>query len=225
MRKNIPFKGFITGMLLQLAIGPVFVFILNIAFQEGIVSGIAAVLAVTLVDYLYILLAIIGVGKLLETPKFKNLFGVLSSLVLFIFGVMLIKKGILFADPAAALGAAMSPTSAFAAAFVLTFSSPLTIIFWTSVFANKTIEYSLNKKELFVFGISAGAATFVFLGCAVSILSVMKMILPVIVFQILNVFAGLILILFAFTRFAQIFFPNRAAKEGTESPCGEETPI
>ncbi len=59
-------NGLFTGLFFQLAIGPVFFFIANLTLQRSIYDGFAAVLAVTLVDYFYITLALFGIGKLLE---------------------------------------------------------------------------------------------------------------------------------------------------------------
>ena len=47
-------NGLLTGLVLQMAIGPVFFFIINIALQKTLYDGFAAVSAVTLVDYFYI---------------------------------------------------------------------------------------------------------------------------------------------------------------------------
>ena len=65
-------NGFLTGLILQIAIGPVFFFILNISLQKTVIDGLFAVIAVTLVDYIFIALAVLGVGKLLERQKRKR---------------------------------------------------------------------------------------------------------------------------------------------------------
>lgn len=70
--KRIFLKGLTTGLVLQLAIGPVFIFIANIAFQKGLTNALFAVSAVTIVDYIYIAMAIIGLGKILEQEKVKK---------------------------------------------------------------------------------------------------------------------------------------------------------
>lgn len=71
-------NGLATGLILQLAIGPVFFFIINLALQRSIFDGLAGALAVTIVDYIYITLSILGIGKLLENKKVKKIFGVVS---------------------------------------------------------------------------------------------------------------------------------------------------
>ena len=84
-------NGFLTGIILQLAIGPVFFFILNLTLQRTILDGLIAVLAVSIVDYFYITLAILGIGHFLENKRVKKIFGIVSSIVLIIFGLIIIK--------------------------------------------------------------------------------------------------------------------------------------
>ena len=76
----IMLNGFLTGLILQIAIGPVFFFVLNISLQKTIIDGLFAIIAVTIVDYIFIALAVLGVGKLLERPKVKLALGVMSSI-------------------------------------------------------------------------------------------------------------------------------------------------
>jgi threonine/homoserine/homoserine lactone efflux protein len=64
----------LTGLLLQLAIGPVFFFIIHLTLQRTILYGFIAVGVVTIVDYFYITLAILGVGTLLKKKKIKRTF-------------------------------------------------------------------------------------------------------------------------------------------------------
>lgn len=59
-------KGLRLGLLLQLSVGPVFIFVLQTAIARGIGDALAAVLAVTLVDAGYIILAFLGVGTWLN---------------------------------------------------------------------------------------------------------------------------------------------------------------
>ena len=83
-------NGLLTGLVLQLAIGPVFFYIINLTLQENTLNGLTATLGAMLADYVYIVLAIFGIGKLLEKEKVKKVFGIISSIVLIIFGIFVI---------------------------------------------------------------------------------------------------------------------------------------
>ena len=200
MKKNIIFKGYLTGLILQLAIGPVFLVILNIALEYGFLYGMFAVAGVVIVDYFYIILAIFGVGKLLEASRYRKVFSNISSVVLIFFGFVLIRKGILLNLDENIEIKQLTILKSFGSTFLLTLSSPLTIVFWTSIFTNKSMEYDLTKVELIIFGIAAGFATLSFLSILVMILSLLDKMIPAIVIKILNIVVGIILVSFGTKR-------------------------
>jgi threonine/homoserine/homoserine lactone efflux protein len=197
--------GFLTGLFLQLAIGPVFLYILNISLQRSVADGFVAVLAVTIVDYIYITSAILGVGKLLEKPKAKLYLGLISSIVLILFGIVMIISAI---NPDTIdLPNTEGGTSIFASfisVFILTISSPLTIVFWTGLFASKAIEKEYTKKQLLIFGIAAGSATLLFLGSSVLLFSLIRSSIPSGLLLILNIAVGSILIIYGTVRLIKI---------------------
>jgi threonine/homoserine/homoserine lactone efflux protein len=187
-------NGLLTGLTLQLAIGPVFFFIINLALQKTIIDGFAGVLAVTLVDYFYISLAIFGIGKLLENKKVKRVFGIISSSVLIIFG-LLILKGVLSGGVSNIVATGTTNVFAsFSSVFLITISSPMTIVFFTSLFTTKAIEYGYSKKELLFFGLGTGLATFLFMGSSVLLFSLIKGTVPVLLIMLLNGIVGCLLI-------------------------------
>ena len=197
--------GFLTGLILQIAIGPVFFFILNISLQKTIMDGLFAVSAVTLADYIFIALAVLGVGKLLQKPKIKLTLGIISSLVLILFGIIMI----ISVNPSNQVNspANLSESSyiaSFISAFLLTISSPLTIVFWTSLFAAKAIERGYAQKQLIYFGLAAGLATLVFLGSSVTLLAIMRAKIPVMLLRISNIAVGSLLIFYGVVRLFRI---------------------
>ena len=197
-------NGLLTGLLLQLAIGPVFFFIVNLTLQRTMLDGLVAVLAVTIVDYMYITLAILGVGKLLENKKRKRAFGIISSAVLAIFGWIII-RGAAGADAATVTSAASSDLlSSFIAPFLLGISSPLTIVFFTGLFAAKAVELNYTKRELFFFGLSTGLATVVFMGTTVILISIVGGVIPKMLITFLNISIGLVLIGYGAIRLVKI---------------------
>jgi threonine/homoserine/homoserine lactone efflux protein len=193
-------NGLLTGLFLQLAVGPVFFYIVNLTLQKSFFDGLAGVLAVTMVDYLYITLAIFGVSKLLEKEKIKKTFGVVSSIVLIIFGLVII-RGVLGDNFSVAAGTNPSNfTASFISIFILTISSPMTIVFFTGIFSAKAIEYNYTKKELLVFGLSVGLATLLFMGTSVVLFSLIGGSIPLIIIQALNILVGLLLIVYGTIR-------------------------
>lgn len=198
-------NGLATGLVLQFAIGPVFFFIINLVLQKSIFDGLAGVLAVTIVDYFYITLAIFGIGKLLENKKVKKMFGNISSIVLIIFGIIII-KGIMGGDISATINTnSTNLLSSFMSVFLLTISSPMTIIFFTSIFTAKALEYNYTKKELFIFGFGTGLATFLFMGTSVILFSLVKGGVPILLIQILNLMVGCLLVGYGGIRLLKVY--------------------
>lgn len=143
-------NGLLTGLLLQVAIGPVFFFVMKLALQAGPLDGLAAVFAVTMVDCFYITLAIMGVGRLLEKDKFKRGFGLISSAILILFGVSIARSAGNTGFTASLVPVKSSLIFSFISTAILTISNPLTIVFFTGLFAAKAVEHNY-KKESFGF--------------------------------------------------------------------------
>lgn len=196
---KIIINGLSTGLILQLAIGPVFIFIANTVIQKSLTDGLYATAAVAVADYLYIILAIIGAGKLLEKQKYKKLFGITSSVILMVFGVVII----LSSHPESSFSNTGhgGTAGAFISAFILTITNPLTILFWTGLFTAKTLELNLSRSELTVFGLSSGFSTILFLGSSATAISFFKNIIPLPVIKYLNISVGVILLIYGTSRF------------------------
>lgn len=201
-------NGLATGLVLQLAIGPVFFFIINLALQKSIFDGLIGTLAVTIVDYFYITLAIFGIGKLLENKKVKKMFGIISSIVLIIFGIFIIKGITNSGISTAVITNSTNLLSSFASVFFLTISSPMTIVFFTSIFTAKALEYNYTKKELLIFGFGTGLATFLFMGTSVILFSLIKGSVPILLIKILNLVVGCLLIGYGGIRFLKVYNKN-----------------
>jgi len=197
-------NGLLTGLVLQTAIGPVFFFIINLALQRSIYDGLVAVAAVTLVDYLYISLAILGIGKLLEKKKVKKIFGIVSSIILVIFGIFIIRS-VTGENISTAIDInSTNLLTSFTATFLLTISSPMTIVWYTGIFTAKAVEYNYTKRELLIFGLSVGLATLLFMGTSVILFSLIGKTVPISIIQTLNIIVGSLLILYGAVRFKKV---------------------
>jgi len=202
-------NGLLTGLILQLAIGPIFFYIINLTLQKTILDGLFAVLGATLSDYIYIVLTIFGIGELLKKEKTKKILGIISSIVLIIFGLFTIKNIINVNILNSVNTDSTTLLSSFFSTFFLTVSSPLSIVLFTGIFASKVIEFNYNKKELFIFGFSAGLGTFIFMSSFVVLSSLIKDNIPLLLIQIMNLVVGLLLVGYGTIRLAKILKINK----------------
>lgn len=202
---NALVNGLATGMILQLAIGPIFLYVAGLTTYHSTADGFVAVAAVSIVDYLFIALAILGVGKLLERETIKKVMGVGSSVVLFVFGYMMFRDAIgSFSSPLALNQGSAGLMGSFSKAFILTASSPLTIVFWTGIFTARSIEKGFNKKQLWVFGLSAGLTTPLFLGGTVIVFSILRNTISFGFATWLNLGVGSVLMVYGLLRFIKL---------------------
>ncbi len=196
---------------MQLAIGPVFFFILGITVNSNFINVLIAITAVTLVDYIYIALSLLGLSKIIEKERIKKVVGIISSFVLIGFSILLLKNA-LNSFSLNSNAAQWTPATSFLSCFFLTITSPLTIVFWTGIFSAKAIEYKFTKQQLIVFGIGAGCATFVFMFTTMLLISIFKTNISIKIIQILNTFVGLFLLYYAFSRFFDALDSKRKTK-------------
>lgn len=193
------FKGFKFGMILQLAVGPVCLFIFKTGGNQGFISSESAVLGVTLIDTLYILLAITGITSIIEREKIKYVLKVFGALIVGIFGLLTI-LGIFKLEviPNLNLLGGLKVRNSFLEGTVLTASNPLTILFWAGVFSSKIVEEKLTRQDVYLFGFGSVSATLFFLTIIAAIGSVTGYFLPVELISMLNLIVGVVLIYFAY---------------------------
>jgi threonine/homoserine/homoserine lactone efflux protein len=204
--KNMkPFtNGLLTGLVIQAAIGPVFFFVMTLALQRSFYDGLAAVVAVTLVDYFYISLAILGIGKLLERGNIKKAFGAVSSVVLILFGLVMIKGATGGGPPAHSGIQPANLLASFTATFLLAISNPMIVVWNASLLTAKAIEYNYTKRELLIFGFSVGLAALLFMGASVMLFSLIKKTVPLVFISTLNITVGGLLISYGAIRFIRV---------------------
>lgn len=193
------FDGFKFGIMLQVSIGPVCFFIFQISISIGIIPALLGTLGVTLVDAFYIILAILGIGKIIE--KHKNMEQILKyfgSLVLIIFGLYIFVSSLNSSSVTAYNIPLVLKFNSFISACLLTISNPLTIIFWTGVFASKTASENMELKELVLFGIGSVISTLVFLSMISIVGNFTKIFVDNYIIILLNILVGLLLIFSGF---------------------------
>jgi threonine/homoserine/homoserine lactone efflux protein len=202
------FEGFAFGMLLQLAIGPVCLYVLNTAITKGFAAAFISTAGVTLADAVYITLALAGISGLSKNKKTQILFRITGGIVLVLFGLDIILNTFGYGLMPGIPGPQKTDNSAgfFLFAFLLTLSNPLTIIFWSGIFALKINEKGKNKGNLPLFGLGAVLSTLVFLSAVAGLGSFFHFYLPGQAIKLLNLAAGI-----AITIYGIFFFSRKTA--------------
>ena len=167
--------------------------VFNTAKNVSFLVAMSLVLAIALVDAFYILLASLGVSKILEKKSVKKIFKIIGSLVLMIFGLNIVLN-VFNINLIPGLNLKPSSSNIFIQGLVLTLSNPITIVFWGSVLTTKIIDDKLKKKELFIFSTGLVSSTLTFLTFVALLGTVLSSFIPETVSNILNVIVGLLII-------------------------------
>lgn len=196
-------KGFRFGMLLQLAVGPVCIYIFSVGCNRGFISAETGVFAVTVVDALFVLFAIIGIASAIRNERTQKVFKIAGAIIVAYFGLSSI-SGVFDINimPHLQLFGNRGSGNPFINGFLLTASNPLTILFWTGVFSTKIAEEKMSAYSIYLFGGGAILATLLFLSVIAVVGSLLKTIIPdsAVLIKVLNLLVGVSLVYFSITK-------------------------
>lgn len=189
-------KGFRFGLLLQLAVGPICLFIFQAAASTGVLSAMYGVAGVAVIDALYILAAIVGLGAVFDRyKKSKQLMGIFGGGLLVVFGLQMVLSLIdISILPDLQLFNVGQGHHVGIQVMLLTLSNPLTILFWAGVFSSKLSE--IEKSETYLYGFGAVLSTIVFLTIVAFIGHFIGVFINELWLNALNGLVGLVLIVF-----------------------------
>ena len=192
------FKGFKFGILLQFAIGPVCIYIFQMASLKGFYTAETGVLGVALIDGIFIIVAILGIASIIDRKNIRVCLKIFGSAILFIFGFSTVLSQFnISLLPSLGIHNISNSNNVFTRAIILTTSNPLTIIFWAGVFSTKVAEENMKRKEIYLFGLGALLSTILFLTLIALVGSFAKAFLSPNVIKILNSTVGFLLIYFS----------------------------
>lgn len=197
-------KGLKFGMLIQLAVGPVCLYVLSTAINTGFFNALPAVAAVAIVDALYITLAVLGAGRLLKKRGWYSLFKTSGAVVIFLFAINIISGSLginIVQGPVLSIPAGKG--SSFVNAFLLTASSPVTIIFWSGVFSAKIAGEHMERADLFFFAAGCVLSTLLFLSLVSLAGSVSGRYIPGGMVRVLNGIVGILLVFYSVKMFTK----------------------
>ncbi len=196
---KIIINGLYFGTILQLAVGPVCLYIFQSGNQRGFEYALLIVLAVALIDALYITLAILGVSMILQGQKTKLFLKFFGAFIILIFGMNIITSEFLTMEiiPKINLFENIMLDKPFYNGLIITASNPLTILFWSGVFSSKVSNDQLSKRNIIYFSVGCIFATLIFLTAIAYISSLIKSFLPITIIKYLNITVGIVLIYFS----------------------------
>ncbi len=187
--------GFRFGMMLQFSVGPVCLLVFRTAGSHGLWAGLLVAAAAAIVDAAYLLLAGTGAAALLRRGTIRRAARIFGFLVLVLFGAKTVLSAFGSASlPETQLLSGTTSGSIFLQGLVVTGSNPLTILFWSGVFASEAAKR--EHGELFRFGVGCVLSTVCFLSAVAGTGCLIRSFLPAACIAGLNIAVGLLLVLF-----------------------------
>lgn len=213
-------KGLRFGMMLQLAVGPVCLLVVNAAANQGLLSAMSVVIAVTLVDTLYLTLSTLGVSAVLRRPSVYRNVQWIGGLVLAFFGLDFIGGALGFSilPGFSSLVGNAEGRAIWLQGLLVTLSNPLTIVFWGSVLTEQISREHWHGGRLALFSIGCISATIVFLSGVAIAGTYTGALLPVNVIRWLNALVGLALVVFGLRMIVRKTTPEASAPAESNSP-------
>ncbi len=148
-------NGILMGLALAILVGPILFSLIQRSIEQGIKAGLWVAAGIWLSDVLFIVGIMLGVthiAKLIESPLFEPILGVLGGLVLIGIGVgMLISKPVENMKQAQGLEILSSEWRLGLEGFLINTVNPFSVIFWTSIITTRSIETTLFSMNNYVF--------------------------------------------------------------------------
>lgn len=192
------FEGFKFGMILQISIGPVFLFILKTAINKSLLEALTGVLAVSIIDAFFIITAFMGLSFVINKKINRIILICLGVLILMLFGINSLLSGLnLDYVPKINFGIKLKNVNTFTQGILLTLSNPLTVVFWSGLLTAKLSEEKYDKKKLILFLTGCVFSTIFFLSIASIIGKIIGFYIPEFMMKITNILVGIILIGFS----------------------------
>lgn len=79
--------GVILGLSTLLFIGPVFFYLLKTSIESGFKSGLSVAIGIIIGDIIYVLVVLMGFGKILSSPEYIRWFALFGGVLVLFFGV------------------------------------------------------------------------------------------------------------------------------------------
>ncbi|MFT6882827.1 MAG: threonine/homoserine/homoserine lactone efflux protein [Marinoscillum sp.] len=141
-------KGLLFGLIFIFSFGPSFFTLIQTSIQKGYKRAISVALGFSLSDITYVVLALLGLGSILEDPEIRFWVGLVGVVVLITFGITLwVKPPTTPIDNDVSSGSDKSLIKYFMKGFLINAVNPFIIIFWLGVIGIVAANYEFTMIE------------------------------------------------------------------------------
>jgi len=143
------------GLALAILVGPILFSLIQRSIEQGVRAGLWVALGIWISDILFIsgiMFGVTHIAKMIESPLFEPILGILGGLVLIGIGVgMFISKPVKNMDTGNGLKIVSSEWKLWLEGFLINTVNPFSVIFWTSLITARSIETDLFSINSYLF--------------------------------------------------------------------------
>lgn len=148
-------NGILMGLALAILVGPILFSLIQRSIEQGIKAGLWVASGIWVSDLLFIggiMLGVAQISKMIESPLFEPILGVLGGLVLIGIGVgMFISKPAENMKNTNGLEILSSEWKLCLEGFLINTVNPFSVIFWSSLITARSIETNLFSFNSYLF--------------------------------------------------------------------------
>ena len=145
------FNGALFGLLLSILIGPVFFTLIQTSIENGFKKALLVAVGISLSDMAYILLAYLGLSRLIRDAGVSDYIGYGGGVVLIGFGVFNLLKRPVLSNPKRPVGEQKGFYRYIFRGLIINGMSPFVLVFWLGAMSLATVEYAYSGYEVLLF--------------------------------------------------------------------------
>jgi threonine/homoserine/homoserine lactone efflux protein len=202
-------QGIVLGFTVAVIIGPAFFTLIQTSIHRGFKQGVLLSIGIFFSDLTLVVFCGLGATQVVYEPKQKMILGVVSGIVLILFGAFTFNRKVYDPEDETQEPEKLpKPFTYVVKGFFLNFANPFIWIFWLSVVGAVSSTYSSRHTMLVVF-LSGTLATMLMTDIIKSfIANRIKRILSIRFMTWLNRIVGIVLIVFGILLMLRVLFDS-----------------
>ncbi len=145
------FKGIGMGLVLAMAVGPVFFTLLKTSLEKGFKSGVYLAVGISINDLFFIALVYSGISNFVNDPQFQYYLGIAGGAILIAFGLFSIVRKKDINTTSKPIKSRRGLIGLVIKGFLVNGINPAVIVFWIATVALGAGEFKSNPQDILLF--------------------------------------------------------------------------
>lgn len=146
---KVAIEAFVLGLFLMLFVGPSFFYLVKVGIEKGFSSAAFFALGIVVSDLLFVLIIVFGLGHLLNSLIFKQIFSIAASVVIFGIGIKLLFFNKVSITPKTI--DKLKPAQFALKGFAINIINPFSFMIWFGVLGTISLKRDFSSNQLGIF--------------------------------------------------------------------------